>query len=274
MANKAIYLQINYSDGKLFEYSKEAKVGFDPHLNKDGEPSGYRYYHEDGLAGIFLGARMKDGHFGKELELSFGVGEQLYHIQTGLLNQSNDQLTDYAESIVVRLPNMNLGEVYRVFPYSMPQEEGSQYMKKGVSFKSFISTTNVFKDWPAVEKAVNYQRTGEEIADPETTVPALVWETNFAGNKAPTASSKEARLNFLGALLTKELVRLKSTKADSGSSTYTPPNVKTSAKTNSGPVQKNITAEDARPQDTPDLDFPTSDGVIPPSGNADDDLPF
>lgn len=281
MSNKPIYLQINFRDARIFEYSSEAKIGFDPHKNQEGVHKGYRRYYPDGLTGEFQGIKIQDSDWGKRLSVFVSDGDQLYVLQTGLLTAATDEVQEFAEHFITRLPNMEMGKIYRIYPYAVDQEDNPKYKNRGISIKLRDPKTDTMKDWHAVERAFHYQKRGEKLK--KGMIPAIEWvENEVTGKKAKSASSKEAKLNFLGKVLKEELTRLKPTRSSSGA-TYNPGNMNRPAKAGTiAPVGNNITAETAKPKAAPTEDeaptFPSADEVFAdaPEGNVakDDGLPF
>lgn len=235
------YLQVGYSDGKMFEYSKEAKEGFVVH-EVDGEVKGFRRYLDYGLTAIYKGVDLRlDTPVGDQLVLKFQEGIDWVHVQVNAYTQ-RDSFTDFAESIIRFLPEggLEVGQAYRVWPYVMENEAG--YTNRGFSFR--IGN----KDGDRLKPVLYHQKAGESSDDPNA-IPALVWEERRGKNK-PTPASVEAQTDFLYKVLTDAIARTSGDGTTSG----------------------------VEPQSTPAKEpvattFPTA-ADEPPVVGEDDDLPF
>jgi hypothetical protein len=238
---KTTYLQIQYGSGKLYEYSKEPKEGFESHENKDGEHKGFRRYLDEGLIGTYRGVGIREASIKgkplKQVELTFQSGIDWYEVQINMFTQAGT-FTDYAESLIRYLPNLKVGQKYRLWPWAMENEAG--YMNYGVSFRH--NDGNGEK----VDKALFYQKSGEPVSP--NAIPQIVWEDSPTGGKRRNQASVDANVMFLYKNLTEAVAA-------------------TSEGTPGGNETRQATASFPDPPTTPLAD--DSAPLI-----ADDDLPF
>jgi hypothetical protein len=130
----AIYLQVDYKTGDLYEYSKLEKEGFVESTNSVGTVS-YRRVLNRGLYGKYNNVSIRDSNFGKEV--SIAVTDKLgikNYINLPLFDQKKN-IASYAESLIRVLGSLVSGADYRFYPYSI-QDEGQKYAKVGISVKS------------------------------------------------------------------------------------------------------------------------------------------
>lgn len=240
------YLQVDYSTGKLYEYSKEVKQGFEVQ-EVNGEVKGFRRYLDYGLTAIYKGVELRQSPIGDQLSLKFQEGIDWVQISVNAYTQ-RDSFTDFAESVIRVLPALVMGQAYRVYPYVMETEAG--YTNRGVSFREND------KDGEKVKPVLYYQKAGETSDDPNA-IPPLVWKEKLGKNK-PTATSIEEQTDFFYRHLT-EAIALTSdgTPANSGNGTPTYGGNGTSAK-----------------KEAPATTFPTTENKSGGDPFADDDLPF
>lgn len=205
------YIQ-SYYDGQLFQYSKDAKEGYQEHTNSKGKVS-YRKYFNKGVEGELVSVELrKNEYLNNREELRFklsDVGEE-YIIDFPVLNNNGDEVDDFVEAIVRQLPNMNKGERYNINNWRMNKgdvvnDEVVKYTNSGVTIK---------KDGEKIGYALSYVTDN----NPEGDIPKLEWK-EIAGKNRPTAASKEAKLVFLYETLKKETERL---GASSNTSTTKP----------------------------------------------------
>lgn len=183
----AIYLQQNFSDGVLYEYSKTEKEGFTEHKNKSGVTS-YRRNLNKGLYGKFKGVEKRDSNFGDQISITF-VDENgnTNYVQIPLFDGQKN-ISTYAEGFIVNLKGMKEGEDYRIFPYAI-ENEGSKYTNRGISVKKANLSDLTVSD--SVEKYTNtYTKDGEEV---KGDIPKVEWVEKM-GSSIP---NKDAKNEFL-----------------------------------------------------------------------------
>lgn len=201
------YLQLEFSTGLFFIYSGEEKQGYDKHTSTKGNVS-YRKYFKDGVTGVLESVSIFDGRFGKQISMTLKNGNDIYYLPVDISDQKGSVDT-YAESLIKLLPNLEKGENLTVRGYNFTPE-GEQYAKIGIS---------ISKDGEKIKTALtnSYYKGGELV---EGDIPALVWKENALGKKKPSASSQEAKDDYLLEVLKRETERL---KWESGSSNQQQP---------------------------------------------------
>ena len=110
------YLQLEYTSGSLFEYSKEVKDGYVKHTSSKGNDS-YRKYHKDGVTGELESVSIFDGKFGKQISMTIKNGEDIYYVPVDIADQKGNVDT-YAESLIKFLPQLNKGDKITVRGYN------------------------------------------------------------------------------------------------------------------------------------------------------------
>lgn len=186
----AIYLQIDYSSGNIFRYSKTEQEGYEPHTNTKGVVS-YRQIFKKGLYGKLKGVSLRESDFGKEVSLAV-------EDKTGEINYLNMPLFDakknlasYAESFITVLPQLKIGNPYRFFAYNI-KEEGQKYSKTGISvLPANLETETVNKEDKLPKLTYTFTKDGEET---KGDIPAVVWEEDFDGSKTMNAKAKNKYL--------------------------------------------------------------------------------
>lgn len=131
------FYQVDFKTGNIYQYSKEAKEGFEEHKSNTGNVS-YRRYLMDGLIGIYKGVSVRDSQFGKQL--SVGVVDKngdMCYMALPLWNEKK-QMASFAESFTMYLPDLKANFIYRFFPYNIPAEDGSKRSKVGISIKHYL----------------------------------------------------------------------------------------------------------------------------------------
>lgn len=201
------YLQ-TYFDGTMFQYSKDAKEGYQEHTNSKGKIS-YRKYYNTGVEGQLKQVSLrKNEHLNNREEIEIllnNVGDE-YKLSMPLLNNNGDEVDDFVEALIRQLPNMELGETYNINNWRLNKgdvinDEVVKYTNSGVTVK---------KDGEKIGYALTYQTDN----NPEGDIPKLEWK-EMAGKNRPTAVSKEAKLIFLYDTLKKEVERLSGTATNS-----------------------------------------------------------
>lgn len=174
MANN-IYLQVEFSTGNLYQYSKEALEGFERHTNKNKKVT-YRKYWKEGVYGVYRGTSVRKTNFGKELSVHMinRNGRNIF-ISLPLFDQ-NKNIAAYAESFIGVLPSLEMNFVYRVFPYAM-QKKGTEYKNYGVSVAhADMHERTVRSDHPLERLSYTYEKDGKTV---EGDIPAVVWKKDF-----------------------------------------------------------------------------------------------
>lgn len=188
MAN--IYLQVDYSTGTVYQYSKEQKEGFESHTNTKGVES-FRRILKKGLYGTLQGVSLKDSDFGKEVSVQMkDVNGDNNYLNVPLFDAKKN-LASYAESIITVIQSLKVGTDYRIYPYNI-KEEGAKYSKVGVSvFLADIQNETVDKESPLKRLTYTYTKEGVEV---KGDIPAILWEEDFDGSKTMNAKAKNKYL--------------------------------------------------------------------------------
>lgn len=202
MASK--YLQVAYSEGKFFEYSKTQKEGFNEHKNKEGIQKGFRKYY-DSIEGTLESFRVEANQYltgnPEELRISFKEANGDYIIVTIMLLDIKKDYSTFAESFLVHLPNMEKGIVYTISPYNFENENGKKIA--GLSFKN--GETKV----PRLIQGAVYKDGTVKEGD----IPAVKWTTNKRTETAEADS--EEKFFYLKDVLTKGLEKFAYVKNES-----------------------------------------------------------
>ena len=194
-----IYLQLDYSNSQMYQYSKTNKEGFEKYESSTGNVS-YRKHYPKGVFGELLNVSVRDTDFGQKLQISLKNANDFLHLQFSLYDSKDNVDSQYAESIIRFLPNLKKGESYRFFPYKITAEDqkaqdakegkdvsGKYYDNTGMSIKTANLETEEALE--KVEPAIPYTGKGA--------IPKLEWKMNAAGKNKPSATSLEAKNEFL-----------------------------------------------------------------------------
>jgi hypothetical protein len=174
------YLQIEFSTGNLFEFSKAEKEGFEQHKSTKGTIS-FRKYYKEGIFGIYRGSSIRETDFGKEVSIHLVDNDGINNYINMPLFDQKKNIAAYAESFIGVLPSLEANYVYRVFPYSM-DKKNSEYKSYGVSVKhADMETKSVREDYPL--QRLTYTIVNKEGEVKEGDIPAIKWEENFDGTK-------------------------------------------------------------------------------------------
>lgn len=243
----ATYLQLEGKTGRIYQYSKTQKEGFDEHESSTGNVT-YRKYFNTGLYGILQNVSIRDSKIGEQVQISVKNGSEYINLQFPLYTQSGNIDNRYTESLIRFLPNLKKGQGYRFYPYAMEQEDSS-YMKYGMSV---ITSPNpeAEEKGEKVEAFLQYNKEGVG----ENVIPNLVWK-EIAGKKKPSAVSLESKDEFL-------YNHLKS--AVDGHLAY---EKNSSSSSNDSPKTDNSNSTSANQTESPKEDMDDS-------GDDYDDLPF
>ena len=121
------YLQVNFKDGRLYQYSANKSEGFEEHFNKEGVQKGYRRYFSF-ITGELLSIRERENSMmnnRKELNVAFKVDDDVYVVVFNVFNQKKSFET-FVESFITQTPFLNKGETYTLKCYNFKNEEGYQ----------------------------------------------------------------------------------------------------------------------------------------------------
>lgn len=246
MALSKNYLQLEFGSGLFFDYSKEEKDGYVKHTSTKGNVS-YRKYFKDGVSGILESVSIYNGKFGQQISMNVKEGDEVYYLPIDIYDQSKQVDNTYAESLIKLLPLLEKGQNVTVTGYNFKPED-SKYSKIGISIK-------VSGEKLKSEITNSYYKDGELVPGD---VPALVWVEKL-GKIKPSASSIEAKDEFLLSILEREESRLTWKKEDRNTETEEEKNAKLKAKLESCRVELPATEKS-----TP----------VPALEEDDDDLPF
>lgn len=193
----AVYLQINYSDGKLFEYSKDQKEGFEKHESSTGKIS-FRRYLMKGLYGTFKGVERRDSNFGDQLSVTMVDENGVTNYLSIPLFDGQKGISTYAEGLIANLKGMKQGETYRIYSYAI-ENEGKKYVSRGISVKHADLSTLTVSD--SVEKYTNSytDKEGNEVVGD---IPKVIWKEKL-GTNVPDKDNKNeflynALMQFIG----------------------------------------------------------------------------
>ena len=236
----SIYLGIDYATGKLYEYSKAMKPGFEQVVGT--KSTTYRRY-QDSVVGVLQNVSiydnpnlMKDkGLVVQELRISFKTGDDYNNISVILENQDKSY-SRFAESIITYLPNLVKGATYEFTPYSFNDENGNKVV--GVSIKNEAGEKLVKLKQKFIKK-------DGTITDGD--IPPVIWKEQRGKN----VKDDSEKMDYLYEVMQKELPRLEFVRS-------------------STPV-----GEDA-PTPTTSVNKLEATNIVPSNVSADDDddLPF
>jgi len=246
MALSKNYLQLEFGSGLFFDYSKEEKDGYVKHISTKGNVS-YRKYFKDGVSGILESVSIYNGKFGQQISMNVKEGDEIYYLPIDIYDQSKQVDNTYAESLIKLLPLLEKGQNVTVTGYNFKPED-SKYSKIGISIK-------VSGEKLKSEITNSYYKVDGELVSGD--VPPIVWVEKL-GKKKPSASSIEAKDEFLLSILEREEARLTWKKEDSNSETT---------------KQEEQPKEAAPKAQTPAQDASNSNSTPTPLED-DDDLPF
>lgn len=227
------YLELDQKEGRFYEFSKEAKDGFDKHEPEGGKLS-FRKIYKKGAVGVLKFINEKEDDFGKGKVLSAQLviddkdGDRLY-LKIPVLN-SKGSLNDYFEQLATYLPNLKVGEAYRFFPYSIEGEytnaagEKKPSTNKGIS----ISTYDLEND----EKLIKIERAHTFGKDGD--IPDTVWTEEKKLGEIKKVKNDTERMNFLYEVF-KGTVSKQSSGEEKPKTEQTPEKPKTNAPSNSAP---------------------------------------
>ena len=208
------YLQLEFSTGLFFIYSKDEKQGFDKHTSSKGNVS-YRNYYKDGVTGVLESVSIYEGKFGNQISLNVKNGNDVYYVPVDITDQKGNVDT-YAESLIKFLPQLEKGMNIAVRGYNFTPE-GDKYAKIGIS---------VSVDGQKLKANMSNAYFNKEGVLVPGDIPAVAWKKDALGKNKPTAVSLEAKNDFLLEVLKRETERLKWVQGENSSAppTETPKN--------------------------------------------------
>ena len=178
------YLQLDWAKGMFYQYSKEEKAGFEKHVSSKENVS-YRKYADKGVIGVLESVSIREGNFGNEVSFQLKNGEDVIYANIGLSDQKGNVDT-YAESIIRFLPQLNKGDNLTIYPYNFIPE-GDKYANIGVVFR--IDSEKIKSTMTNA-----YYKEGKLV---KGDIPAIEWKKNPLGKNKPTATSLEAKDEYL-----------------------------------------------------------------------------
>lgn len=190
------YLQLEFTTGLFFKYSKDEEQGYEKHTSSKGNVS-YRKYYKEGVSGVLESVSIFEGKFGNQIALNIKNGDEVFYTPVDIADQKGNVDT-YAESLIKLLPQLNKGDEVTVRAYNF-KPDGEAYSKIGVS----ISVGGVkLKS----EMSNAYYKDGALV---EGDIPAIVWKKDALGKNKPSAVSLEAKNDYLLEVLKVQTERLK-----------------------------------------------------------------
>ena len=208
------YLQLEFSTGLFFKYSKNEEQGYEKHVSTKGNTS-YRKYFKDGITGVLESASVYEGSFGNQISLNIKNGNDVYYVPVDIADQKGNVDT-YAESLIKFLPQLEKGMNIAVRGYNFTPE-GDKYAKIGIS---------VSVDGQKLKANMSNAYFNKEGVLVPGDIPAVAWKKDALGKNKPTAVSLEAKNDFLLEVLKRETERLKWVQGENSSAppTETPKN--------------------------------------------------
>ena len=208
------YLQLEFSTGLFFKYSKNEEQGYEKHVSTKGNTS-YRKYYKEGITGVLESVSIYEGSFGNQISLNIKNGNDVYYVPVDIADQKGNVDT-YAESLIKFLPQLEKGMNIAVRGYNFTPE-GDKYAKIGIS---------VSVDGQKLKANMSNAYFNKEGVLVPGDIPAVAWKKDALGKNKPTAVSLEAKNDFLLEVLKRETERLKWVQGENSSAppTETPKN--------------------------------------------------
>ena len=208
------YLQLEFSTGLFFKYSKNEEQGYEKHVSTKGNTS-YRKYYKEGITGGLESVSIYEGSFGNQISMNIKNGNDVYYVPVDIADQKGNVDT-YAESLIKFLPQLEKGMNIAVRGYNFTPE-GDKYAKIGIS---------VSVDGQKLKANMSNAYFNKEGVLVPGDIPAVAWKKDALGKNKPTAVSLEAKNDFLLEVLKRETERLKWVQGENSSAppTETPKN--------------------------------------------------
>jgi len=191
------YLQLEFSTGLFFKYSKNEEQGYEKHVSTKGNTS-YRKYYKEGITGVLESVSIYEGSFGNQISMNIKNGDDVYYVPVDIADQKGNVDT-YAESLIKFLPQLEKGMNISVRAYNFIPE-GDKYAKIGISF-----SVNGEK----IKAEMTNAYINKEGTLVEGNIPAITWKKDALGKNKPTAVSLEAKNDYLLEVLKVQTDRLK-----------------------------------------------------------------
>ena len=191
------YLQLEFSTGLFFKYSKNEEQGYEKHVSTKGNTS-YRKYYKEGITGVLESVSIYEGSFGNQISLNVKNGNDVYYVPVDIADQKGNVDT-YAESLIKFLPQLEKGMNIAVRGYNFTPE-GDKYAKIGIS---------VSVNGQKIKANMSNAYFNKEGVLVPGDIPAVAWKKDALGKNKPTAVSLEAKNDFLLEVLKRETERLK-----------------------------------------------------------------
>ena len=137
--SKQMYLNLALLKGVFFHYSAHEEEGYEAHETTTGKTH-FRKYFDKGIIGQLDYVKLdNEARFGREIRLGVFSKEDdvKYHLNVKL-EPFGDNIQDYSESLIKVMGSLELGNVYRFYPYVLAASEEFKYDKKGLSVKAVL----------------------------------------------------------------------------------------------------------------------------------------
>lgn len=201
------YLEIDYKTSSFYEYNGEPKEGFEEYVSNTGKKS-YRKTYDKGVFGTLESISMVEDKQGRsKLVMRMLDGEDINLAALNIYDQKGQIDYKLVEPLIGILPNLQLKEAYRLYPYAMDKEyNGNTKTYYGISIKS-LDLSNKEDTKSMVSVSPKYTRRKKDEEPNDTHLPDLVFEKEL-GKFKPTAVSVDTKKKFLIKVLEEELDRL------------------------------------------------------------------
>ena len=203
------YLQLEFSTGLFFKYSKNEEQAYEKHVSTKGNTS-YRKYYKEGITGGLESVSIYEGSFGNQISMNIKNGNDVYYVPVDIADQKGNVDT-YAESLIKFLPQLEKGMNIAVRGYNFTPE-GDKYAKIGIS---------VSVDGQKLKANMSNAYFNKEGVLVPGDIPAVAWKKDALGKNKPTAVSLEAKNDFLLEVLKRETERLKWVQGENSSAPAT-----------------------------------------------------
>lgn len=206
------YLQLEFSTGLFFKYSKNEEQGYEKHTSTKGNVS-YRKYYKEGISGILESVSIYEGRFGNQISMNIKNGDDIFYVPVDIADQKGNVDT-YAESLIKFLPQLEKGMNVTVKGYNFTPEN-EKYAKIGIS---------ITVDGEKLKATMTNSYINKEGTLVKGDIPALVWKKDALGKNKPTAVSQEAKNDYLLEVLKEQTDRLKYVRVENTSTEQQPKN--------------------------------------------------